>query len=66
MVETDFWTYHRGFIAFEDDHARELDLRAAGYAVLRFTDRQLEGEPERVTTVLRVALMPEKRNPNFR
>lgn len=48
VVEADTWTYHRGSIAFEDDHARDLDLRAAGYTVLRFTDRQLEGEPTRI------------------
>ncbi|HEX6204346.1 MAG TPA: DUF559 domain-containing protein [Solirubrobacterales bacterium] len=56
VVETDFWTYHRGSVAFEDDHARELDLRAAGYTVLRFTDRQLEGEPERVAADVARAL----------
>ncbi|HEX6602004.1 MAG TPA: DUF559 domain-containing protein, partial [Solirubrobacterales bacterium] len=48
VVETDFWAYHRGSVAFEDDHARDLDLRSAGFTVLRFTDRQLEGEAERV------------------
>jgi hypothetical protein len=48
IVETDFWSYHRGSVAFEDDHARDLDLRSAGYTVLRFTDLQLENEPERV------------------
>ena len=26
VVETDYWTYHRGSVAFEDDHARDLDL----------------------------------------
>ena len=41
-VETGSFTYHRGLVAFEDDHARDLDLRAAGLAVLRFTERQLE------------------------
>ncbi|HEX5990238.1 MAG TPA: DUF559 domain-containing protein [Solirubrobacterales bacterium] len=56
VVETDYWTYHRGSVAFEDDHARDLDLRAAGYTVLRFTDRQLEDETERVIAVLRAAL----------
>jgi len=56
VVETDFWTYHRGSVAFEDDHARELDLHAAGYTVRRFTDRQLEEEPERVAAVVRAAL----------
>jgi very-short-patch-repair endonuclease len=56
VVETDFWTYHRGSVAFEDDHARDLDLRGAGYAVFRFTDRQLEKEPERVVADVAAAL----------
>jgi very-short-patch-repair endonuclease len=56
VVETDFWSYHRGSVAFEDDHARELDLHAAGYAVRRFTDRQLEAEPERVAAIVATAL----------
>jgi hypothetical protein len=59
VVETDYWTYHRGSVAFEDDHARDLDLHAAGYTVFRFTDRQLEGEPDRVAAVLRAALRTE-------
>jgi very-short-patch-repair endonuclease len=48
IVEADFFLYHRGSVSFEDDHARDLDLRAAGFTVLRFTDTQLENEPERV------------------
>jgi hypothetical protein len=56
VVETDFWAYHRGSVAFEDDHARDLDLRSAGYTVLRFTDRQLEGEPARVAADVKRAL----------
>ena len=56
VVETDFWTYHRGSVAFEDDHARDLDLHASGYTELRFTDRQLEGEPERVVAIVEEAL----------
>jgi hypothetical protein len=56
VVEADSWTYHRGSVAFEDDHARELDLRAAGYTVLRFTDRQLEEEPGRIAADIRNAL----------
>ena len=56
VVETDSWTYHRGSVAFEDDHARDLDLRAAGYTVLRFTDRQLEEEPDRIAEGLARAL----------
>jgi very-short-patch-repair endonuclease len=56
VVETDFWSYHRGSVAFHDDHARDLDLRQRGYAVLRFTDRQLESEPGRVAADIRGAL----------
>lgn len=56
VVETDFWTYHRGSVAFENDHARDLDLRQLGYTVLRFTDRQLETEPDRVVEDLRRGL----------
>jgi hypothetical protein len=48
VVETDFWGYHRGSVAFEDDHARDLDLRQQGYTVLRYDDTQLEHEPARV------------------
>ncbi|HEU4461936.1 MAG TPA: DUF559 domain-containing protein, partial [Solirubrobacterales bacterium] len=66
VVETDYWIYHRGSVAFEDDHARDLDLRAAGYTVFRFTDRQLEDEAERVASVVRAALLPQERNPNSR
>ncbi|HEX6154259.1 MAG TPA: DUF559 domain-containing protein, partial [Solirubrobacterales bacterium] len=59
VVETDSWTYHRGSVAFEDDHARDLDLRAAGYAVLRFSDRQMEEEPGRVVADVARALSKE-------
>jgi hypothetical protein len=56
IVEADTWTYHRGLISFEDDHARDLYLRQRGYAVHRFTDRQLESEPERIVADIRGAL----------
>ncbi len=56
VVEADTWTYHRGSVAFEDDHARDLDLRAAGFTILRFTDKQLESEPERIVADLQRAL----------
>lgn len=48
VVETDSFAYHRGSVAFEDDHARDLDLRGAGFTVLRFTERQLDQGPGRV------------------
>jgi hypothetical protein len=56
VVETDFFTYHRGSVAFEDDHARDLDLRSAGYTVLRYDDTQLENEPGRVAADVARAL----------
>jgi len=59
VVETDGFAYHRGSVAFEDDHARDLDLRAAGYAVLRFTGRQIEEEPGRVVADVARALTQE-------
>jgi very-short-patch-repair endonuclease len=56
VVETDFWGYHRGSVAFKDDHARDLDLRSAGYTVLRYDDAQLEDEPDRVAADVAAAL----------
>lgn len=56
VVEADSWTYHRGSVAFEDDHARDLDLRAQGFTVLRFTDRQLEEEPNGIASDVKRAL----------
>ena len=56
VVEADFFAYHQGSVAFEDDHARELDLRGEGFTVLRYTDVQLESEPERVVADLRARL----------
>ena len=56
VVEVDSWTYHRGSVAFQDDHARDLDLRAAGYTVLRYTEQQLEEEPRRVAVDVTRAL----------
>ncbi len=59
VVETDFWAYHRGSVAWQDDHARDLDLRSGGYTVLRFTDRQIEKEPGRVVADVARALEQE-------
>jgi very-short-patch-repair endonuclease len=56
VVETDDFRYHRGSVAFEDDHARDVELRRRGFAVRRFTGRQLDEEPERVATDLAAAL----------
>lgn len=56
VVETDGYRYHRGHQAFEDDHARDLDLRSKGYDVLHFSYRQVKREPERVAAGVRDAL----------
>jgi very-short-patch-repair endonuclease len=58
-VEIDSFAYHRGSVAFQDDHARDLDLRSAGFAIHRFTERQLEEEPERVVADAARALSAE-------
>jgi hypothetical protein len=55
-VETDFYDYHRGRVAFRDDRARELDLRRHGFAVHRFSEVQINDEPEEVAADLRDAL----------
>lgn len=51
-VETDSYRYHRGRIAFQDDHARELDLRRLGYEIRRFDERQIGDEPGQVAADL--------------
>jgi very-short-patch-repair endonuclease len=51
-VETDSWGYHRGRVAFEDDHARDLDLRRRGYETCRYTERQVCDEPSAVAADL--------------
>lgn len=52
VVETDGYRYHRGSRAFEDDHDRDLALRAARLDVLRLTFRQVADEPDRVAAVI--------------
>ena len=56
VVETDSYATHGGTVAFEDDHQRELRLRRLGYRVHRFTDLQLENEPEAVVEDVAAAL----------
>ncbi|HEX2393048.1 MAG TPA: DUF559 domain-containing protein [Solirubrobacterales bacterium] len=57
-VETDAWGTHRGSAAFEDDHARDLALRARGLTVLRYTEAQIRDLPAQVVADLRAALAP--------
>jgi very-short-patch-repair endonuclease len=56
VAETDSYEYHQGRIAFQDDHARDLDLRRRGFDVRRFSELQLNEEPESVVDDLRLAL----------
>jgi hypothetical protein len=56
-VETDSWEYHRGSVSFEDDHKRDLELRAQGVTTRRYTGDQLEIAPEKVAADLRAALV---------
>lgn len=55
-VEIDYYDYHRGRVAFQDDHARDLDLRRRGFDVHRFSEVQINDEPEAVAADLRDAL----------
>ncbi|HET7445955.1 MAG TPA: type IV toxin-antitoxin system AbiEi family antitoxin domain-containing protein [Solirubrobacterales bacterium] len=52
VVETDFYDTHRGTIAFEDDHQRDLDFRRLGYRVRRYTGAQLRNHPAQVVADL--------------
>jgi hypothetical protein len=56
-VETDSWEYHRGSVSFEDDHERDLELRAHGIETRRYTGDQIEAASEAVVADLRVALL---------
>jgi very-short-patch-repair endonuclease len=55
-VETDSWTYHRGSVAMEDDHARDLALRSHGIETRRYTGDQIEGARDAVAADLRTVL----------
>jgi very-short-patch-repair endonuclease len=56
IVETDGYRFHRGRLAFEEDRARDVELRLLGYEVLRFTHRQVVDEGARVAAALRALL----------
>jgi very-short-patch-repair endonuclease len=56
IVETDGYASHRGRVAFEDDRARDLELRGRGCEVLRLSYRQVVERSTEVAVVLRTAL----------
>jgi very-short-patch-repair endonuclease len=53
IVETDGFRHHGSRAAFESDRARDAQLQALGYRVLRFTYRQVREAPEAVVASLR-------------
>lgn len=56
IVELDGWQYHRSRRAFERDRAKQADLVAAGYRVMRITWRQVTERPEELLVRLARAL----------
>lgn len=61
IVEIDTYTHHGSQLAFHRDRARDAELTAAGYRVIRFTGRQLEGEADRCAALLATVLGGEAR-----
>jgi very-short-patch-repair endonuclease/predicted transcriptional regulator of viral defense system len=56
VVETDSYIYHRGKVAFQDDHRRDLALRRRGYEVIRLSEQQIDEEPGQVAETLAATL----------
>jgi very-short-patch-repair endonuclease len=53
VVEIDGWRGHRSPAQLHSDHQRALELRALGYVVLRYTERQLLETPAAVAADIR-------------
>jgi hypothetical protein len=56
VLETDGHAYHRTRSAIERDRRKDADLVTAGLRVLRSTWLAVEREPDRLASMLRVAL----------
>jgi very-short-patch-repair endonuclease len=56
VVELDGYQAHAGRAAFEDDRARDVELKALGFDVLRLTWRQVVHEPAATAALLRKLL----------
>jgi very-short-patch-repair endonuclease len=55
-VETDFYDFHRGKIAFQDDRRRDLELRQLGFDVRHFSEQLVNEQPETVAADIAAAL----------
>jgi very-short-patch-repair endonuclease len=63
VVEVDGWQGHRTRAQLENERQRDLELRIAGYVVLRYTWHQLTGLPNLVAAeVRRVLARPQARD----
>lgn len=56
IVETDGYRYHSSPASFESDRARDRELMARGYTVLRFTYREVTEKPATVIASLQAHL----------
>ena len=67
-IEVDGYEFHSSLAAFSHDRARQNELVAAGWTVLRFTWDDLVHRPERVVNVLRRVLgaIPAQSSPESR
>lgn len=59
IVETDGYRYHRGRVSFENDRARDLQLRGHGFEVIRLTYSQVARKPKEIAGVLKKLLQTE-------
>lgn len=57
VVETDGYRFHRGRVSFENDRARDLQLRGHGFEVIRPTYDQVAKQPRDTAAVLRKLLV---------
>jgi hypothetical protein len=60
IVELDGHAYHADRVAFERDRARDRELAAAGWRVIRVTWRQVVHEPQALASDLRALLRREE------
>jgi very-short-patch-repair endonuclease len=62
VVELDGFAHHRHRAAFERDRARDAAMQAAGYRVIRITDRRLKREPTVIAAEIRSLLGSAQRS----